>query len=136
METQEKLLFNNEFGKVTDKRVVLYYKSGVEDVPVGKITSISLQHRRNYFFAVGGYVIAVAMIIFLIYNLETMPGAMVLIVIALVMVGTLSGFANWIGNHNIVLSTSGQNREPLKVEFSKTKEGRQFVDAIRKVVFK
>jgi hypothetical protein len=50
METNEKMLFSNSFDLLTDKRIILNYKKGTEDLPVGQITSVSYQHRRNYVF--------------------------------------------------------------------------------------
>ncbi|MEO5641716.1 MAG: hypothetical protein ABIQ40_19840 [Bacteroidia bacterium] len=136
MDSTENVVFKNEFGNVTDKRVILNYKSGVEDIPIGQISSISLKHKRNNFFAIGSFAIAVVAIIAMLANIVRIPGAGVLIIIVIVIFAFLSGIANWIGHHEIVISTSGQNRKGLKVEMAKTKEGRQFVDAIRKAIFK
>jgi heme A synthase len=136
METTEKVTYTNHFGTVTDKRLILNYKSGTEDIPIGQISSISFQHRRNYFFAIGSFVATVVLLIFMFSNLDNIRGAETLIILLLVLFFILSGIANWIGHHNIVVSAVGQNRKPLKVEMAKTKDGRQFVDAVKKSIFK
>lgn len=47
MSDSEEILFQNEFGKVTNKRIVLRYSNGSEDIALGQVSSISLQHERN-----------------------------------------------------------------------------------------
>ena len=81
METNEKILFSNSFGSVTDKRIILNYKSGTEDLPVGQITSVSYQHRRNYVFAIGGFLIFLGGLIAMLANISNIGGAEVLIVV-------------------------------------------------------
>lgn len=136
METEEKITYINNFGTVTDKRIIINYKTGTEEIPIGQISSVAFLHKRNYFFSIGGFAIVLLGIIEIIANLERLSGVAVLIIILFIIFAFLSGFANWIGHHTIVISTAGKNRKPLKVEFSKTHEGRQFVDAVKKAIFK
>jgi len=136
METNEKILFSNSFGSVTDKRIILNYKSGTEDLPVGQITSVSYQHRRNYVFAIGGFLIFLYGLITMLANISNIGGAEVLIILLFLIVALLSGIANWIGHHNIQISAGGKDRKPLRAEMSKTREGREFVDAVKRAVIK
>ena len=136
METNEKMLFSNSFGSVTDKRIILNYKSGTEDLPVGQITSVSYQHRRNYVFSIGGFLISLGGLIAMLANISNIGGADVLIVLLFIIVALLSGIANWIGHHNIQISAGGKDRKPLRAEMSKTREGREFVDAVKRAVIK
>ena len=136
METNEKILFSNSFGSVTDKRIILNYKSGTEDLPVGQITSVSYQHRRNYVFAIGGFLISLGGLIAMLANIRNIGGAEVLIILLFLIVALLSGIANWIGHHNIQISAGGKDRKPLRAEMSKTREGREFVDAVKRAVIK
>jgi hypothetical protein len=136
METTEAVLFKNHFGTVTDKRITLKYKSGAEDIPIGHITSVSLKRKRNYFMAVGSFVISFAMLFFALTNHRNAGGIEMFVVFLLVLVMAFVGIAHWMGNHNIVISTSGQDRKPLKVEMSKTREGREFVEAVKKAIFR
>ena len=136
METNEKMLFSNSFGSVTDKRIILNYKSGTEDLPVGQITSVSYQHRRNYVFSIGGFLISLGGLIAMLANISNIGGAEVLIILLFIIVALLSGIANWIGHHNIQISAGGKDRKPLRAEMSKTREGREFVDAVKRAVIK
>ncbi|MDP2160597.1 MAG: hypothetical protein Q8K02_08960 [Flavobacterium sp.] len=131
METNEKLIFSNSFGSVTDKRVILNYKSGTEDILLNHISTVSYQHERNYFFAIGGFLLSVVVLIGILSNLSSLDGTEVLIMLLFVLFSFLSGLANWIGHHNIVISVGGKNRKPLKAELSKTREGKEFVKAIK-----
>jgi len=136
METNEKILFSNSFGSVTDKRIILNYKSGTEDLPVGQITSVSYQHSRNYVFAIGGFLICVGGLVAMFANISNIGGAEVLIILLFIIVALLSGIANWIGHHNIQISAGGKDRKPLRAEMSKTREGREFVAAVKRAVIK
>ena len=136
MDTNEKIIFSNTFGSVTDKRIILNYKSGTEDIPVGQITSISYQHKRNYFFSIGGFLFGGGGLLGMLANINKFNGVVVLVILLLVIMGFLSGVANWIGHHNIIISVGGKDRKPLKAELSKTKEGREFVEAVKRAVIK
>jgi hypothetical protein len=136
MTSNETVIFQNHFGSVTEKRVTLKYKTGSEDIPIGQISSVSLQHERNYFPAIGGGLLAVAILFYMLNTLHRLGGAEVLIMIIFILFLGLLAVANWVGHHNIVISSSGNNRKPLKVEMSKTREGREFVNAVKKAVFK
>ena len=136
METNDKILFSNSFVSVTDKRIILNYKSGTEDLPVGQITSVSYQHKRNYVFAIGGFLITIGGLVAMLANISQIGGAEVLIILLFIIVALLSGIANWIGHHNIQISAGGKDRKPLKAEMSKTREGREFVDAVKRAVIK
>ena len=136
METNDKILFSNSFGSVTDKRIILNYKSGTEDLPVGQITSVSYQHKRNYVFAIGGFLITIGGLVAMLANISQIGGAEVLIILLFIIVALLSGIANWICHHNIQISAGGKDRKPLKAEMSKTREGREFVDAVKRAVVK
>lgn len=138
METSEHTIYHsNSFGKVTNKRVILSYKNGNEDIPVSQITSVSLQRRQNLVFAIGSFIAAAAVLIIAFGPGGGNWGTSQLVVIAAFVIAfILAGIANWLGHHAIVISTGGQNRRPIKVEMSKTSEGIAFVDAIRKAIFK
>ncbi len=136
MTSDEKMLFSNRFGSVTDKRVILNYKDGAEDMPIGQVSSISYKHERSYFFSIGGFVVAAGVFLFMLGITDNMPLSAVGVMVILILIGILSGIANWIGHHNIIISSSGNNRKPLKVEMAKTLEGRQFVDAVKREIIK
>lgn len=136
MESNEQTQFSNQFGVVTSKRITLRYKTGNEDIALNQISSISLQHKRNTVLAYLGFGICALLLLFMINTIHRLGGAEVLIMMLFAILALLAGLANWYGNHDIVISASGTNRKPLKVEFSKTKEGREFVNAVKKAVFK
>ena len=136
METNEKVLFSNSFGTVSDKRVILNYKKGGEDLPVGQITSVSYQHRRNHIFTIGSFLMAIGGLVLLFLSLNNLTGAKALILLFFIAVALLSGIANWIGHHVIIISAGGKDRKPLKAEMSKTKEGREFVEAVKRTIIR
>lgn len=136
METIEKMLFSNSFGSVTDKRIILNYKGGTEDLPINPITSVGYKHSRNYVFAFGVFLICVGGLIAIISNLSYLRGIEVFVGFILVLGGLLMGVAHWIGNYSIQISAGGMDRKQLRVELSKTKEGREFVNAVKRAVIK
>jgi len=139
LDQNEHLQFSNTFGSVTDKRIVLNYKNGSEEIPIGQITSISFQKARNMFMSIFSFIISILLIVYIIaivnsWNSE--GGIFVLIASLIFILSVLSGIANWIGHHNIDISAGGKDRKPIKVEMSKTREGKDFVNAIKKLLFK
>jgi hypothetical protein len=134
MESKESLVFSNTFGIVTDKRITLNYRTGTEDIPINQVTSISLQHKRNYIFAIGGFAIGTIILLFMVSSMRNLGGGEALIILLVSLLGFLIGVTHWIGHHNIVISTGGNDRKPLKVEMAKTREGREFSNAIKKQI--
>lgn len=133
MENEESILFSNTFGKLTNKRISLNYKSGVEDIPLKQVTSVSLKHERNYFFSLMSFFITFICLSLIIS--QRLGGPEFVVVFLVFIIAFLSGIANWFGHHNIIISTGGNDRKPLKVEMAKTKEGRTFVNAVRQALF-
>ena len=139
LDQNEHLQFSNTFGSVTDKRIVLNYKNGSEEIPIGQITSISFQKARNKFMSIFSFLISILLIVFIIAVVNSRsPESSIFVLIAslLFVLSVLSGIANWIGHHNIAISAGGKDRKPIKVEMSKTREGKDFVNAIKKLLFK
>jgi hypothetical protein len=48
----------------------------------------------------------------------------------------LLGIANYIGHHTVKINVSGNNRKPIKVEMSRSKEGKEFVMVIIKIILR
>jgi len=139
LDQNEHLQFSNAFGSVTDKRIVLNHKNGSEEIPIGQITSISFQKARNLFMSIFSFLFSILIIVYIvtIINSRSSEGSIiVLIASALLIISVLSGIANWIGHHNIVISAGGKDRKPIRVEMAKTREGKDFVNAIKKLLFK
>lgn len=139
LEQDERLHFSNIFGSVTDKRIVLNYKNGSEEIPFGQITSISFQKARNTLMSIFSFLFSILITLYIVTVINSRSsegGIIVLIASVLLIVSVLSGIANWMGHHNIVISAGGKDRKPIRVEMSKTREGKDFVNAIKKLVFK
>lgn len=133
MENSEKIVFTNNFGTVSDKRVILHTKNGSEDIPIDKISSVAFERKRNIpvgivFFLVGIGIIAEIMAM----GMFGLPSYMILVGIAVFLFFGLAGLAYIVGNYRIKLNVSGVDRKPVKVEMAKTKAGLEFSDAIRK----
>ena len=85
------------------------------------------------------FLISILLIVFIIAVVNSRsPESSIFVLIASVLfvLSVLSGIANWIGHHNIAISAGGKDRKPIKVEMSKTREGKDFVNAIKKLLFK
>jgi hypothetical protein len=139
LDQNEHLKFSNTFGSVTEKRIVLNHKNGSEEIPIGQITSISFQKARNTFMSIFSFLFSILIILWIVTVINERSsegGIIVLIASVLLIVSVLSGIANWIGHHNIVISAGGKDRKPIRVEMSKTRDGKDFVNAIKKLLFK
>jgi hypothetical protein len=131
MDTSEKIIYSSSLGTVTDATVTLNYKSGPEEIPIWLITSVNLKHVRNYFYSLGSIVAIFLLIVPILVN-QYVPGFLMIFSVVATLFFILSGIANWIGHHNLIVGVSNRDKKPLKVEMAKTKEGRQFTEAIRK----
>jgi hypothetical protein len=139
LEQDERLHFSNLFGTVTDKRIVLNYKNGSEEIPKGQITSISFQQERNMFMSIFSFLFSTVLVFYILYVINlgrTEGGIIVIVAFVLLIISVLSGIANWMGHHNIVISAGGKDRKPIRVEMSKTSQGKEFVNAVKKLIFK
>jgi H+/Cl- antiporter ClcA len=134
MDTKEKILFINTFGCVTDKRITLNYTSGTEDIPIFKVTSVSYHYVRNYYYAFLGFLVGIFGFFRIFTGIQQLEGPILLFILLFAIIGLLIAASHWIGHHNIIISVGGKNRKPLKVGMSKTKEGREFVDAAKSAV--
>lgn len=133
MDNNEKIIFNNSFGTVSDKRVIVNYKNGSEDIPIKQISSVGIERKQNIFLAIIYFVIGIGVLVG-IFNMREVPGAMIVVALVFFLFCVLVGVAYYIGNHQIKLSTAGVERKPIKVEMSKTREGREFSNAIKKQI--
>ena len=116
METNEIFLFSNSLGSVTDKRIILNYKRGTEDLLVRQVASIRFQHYRNYFLSISSFLISLVGLIAMFVNLSDLDGAVVFVILVFVIFGLLSGIANWIGHYSILITSGGIDRKPIKVK--------------------
>jgi len=127
--------FKNSIGSIEDNKVVLFSKSGNETIYSKNITSIAFVHKRNYFYFINsilGFLAAVYSLFFVVYLFGFWYTLGVILVLILAI---LSAIANYIGHYLIKISINGHPRKPVKVEFSKISEGKDFVQAVEKVVF-
>ena len=133
MENNEKIIFTNSFGTVSDKRVIVNYKNGSEDFPLKQISSVSFERKQNIPLAIIYFIVGVGILVS-IFNMQEVPGTMIVVALVFFLFCVLVGVAYYIGNHQIKISAAGQSHKPIKVEMAKTREGREFSDAIRRQI--
>jgi hypothetical protein len=133
MSTEEKVVFNNGLGTITDKRAIFNFKGGTEDVPIKQITSVSFERKQNIPLAIIYFAVCL-IILFAIGNLHDVQGGVIVFGILGIVFFGLIGVAYYIGNYYIKISTAGQDMPPMKVEMAKTKDGREFTDALRRQI--
>lgn len=131
---EEKILVSNSLGVVTSKRVTFNLKEGREDISLTQVTSVSYEKRQNILMASLCFLVAVVMLIG-VFQMPAVPGSVIVVVLILFILFALLGTAHYIGNYYMRISISGVDRPLMKVEMSKTKEGREIIDAIRAQIF-
>jgi hypothetical protein len=134
MDTAEKIIYSNVFGTVTDQRIILNHSSGTEDIPVAQISSVSFRRRRNYIIAAFSFLTGLLLIPAIVLYVQYTGGSNAFLLVVSSLLGILSGIANWIGHHDVVIRTEERKRKTLKVEMSQREDGRQFVDAAQGVM--
>jgi hypothetical protein len=130
----ESIVFSCNFGSVTNKRVILNGKKGADEFPIRAITSASFRRQRNYIRAILGFLFAIGCVVLIGSGNAKIGLLESFIIVVFLLFGLLVGFAHWIGHHNLVVGVSGIDRKPIKVEISKTAEGRTFVEEIKKAI--
>lgn len=133
MDNQEKVIFSNSFGTVSDKRVIVNYKNGSEDFPIKQISSVSFERKQNIPLAIIYFVFGIG-VLFAVFNMQEVEGTIIVFALLLFLFFIFVGIAYYIGNHQIRISSAGQNQKPIKVEMAKTKEGKLFSDAIKQQI--
>lgn len=134
MNSNENVQFSNSLGSVTDKRIIVNRKEGDEEIDISKISSIIYKKNRNYFFIFLGIIVFLAGILVSLSGIFVGYG--IVLVILFSILGFLTAVANWFGGHQIVLGFSGKDGRKILVGSSKRKEGEEFVQAIKKSIFK
>jgi hypothetical protein len=129
----EKTTFNNSFGTVSNKRIIVKYKNGSEDIPIKLISSVSFARKQRTSLALF-YLLIGAGVLIGTFNITPLSMGAIIVGLLFFIFCILIGAAYYIGNHQIKLGASGQNRKPIKVEMSKTKEGKEFSEAIRRQI--
>lgn len=133
METNERILFTNSFGTVSDKRIILNLKNGAEDIPVQKISSISFKRKRNIPVGIIFFLVGIGSIVEIMSAGKFgLPSYMIIIGIVVFLFFGLAGLAYIVGHYQIRINVSGVDRKPIKVEIAKAKAGYEFTEAIRK----
>lgn len=133
MEHNEQIIFNNSFGTISNKRVILNYKNGSEDIPIRQISSIAFERNRSIFLATIFIVSSILILIGLAQIRSVSDGIIVLAIIFFILF-MLIGIAYYIGNHLIELNISDSGKKIIKVEMAKKQEGKAFFNAIRKQI--
>jgi hypothetical protein len=136
MDNQNMTAFKNHFGMIKDQMLTLNHKNGTEEIPITKVTSVGFEHHRSLFFGIGGLAIGFIGAYMMAFEFQHLGGTEVLTGTLFLLIAILGGIANLIGHHEIRISVSGNDRKPIKVEMSKTKEGVEFVSALRKAILK
>lgn len=129
----ESIIFTNSFGTVSDKRIIVNYKNGSEDIPLKQVSSVALERKRSMVIAMIYFIIAVGILFFVFIAPSLGSGEMMITLVAFLFC-SLAGVAYYVGNHQIKISAAGKDRKPIKVEMSKTKEGRAFYESIRQQI--
>jgi hypothetical protein len=139
MENSEKISFSNSLGSITEKRVILNYVNGSEDIPMSQITSVSFKQKQNKGLSILLFTLAIPFLfipfISLMYT-GNLGLPELLISLFLCVSCIILGVKLWIGSKAIFISVAGNDRKPLKVSSVKSEEARQFTDAIKNVALK
>jgi hypothetical protein len=126
--------YSNSFGSVNERMVKLHHKNGLEEIPVDKITSIGFRQKRNLVMGIPGTAGGLFAAGFLVSYSSEIGGTEMFIGLLVCLVIILGGIANLIGHHEIQIGIGGSKTKKIKVEMSKTKDGIEFVNSIRKAM--
>ncbi len=130
MKYNEKIIFSNSFGTVSDKRIIINRKKGSENLILNQISSVSFEYRRNIMLSLIYTATGIAFLIGIL-NMRELSGIVIFVSFIPIFFYIIIGVSYYIGNHQIKISVAGKYYKPIRVEISKTKEGREFANAIK-----
>jgi hypothetical protein len=132
MQKQETILFSNEIGSVTNDKIILKYKRHEEAIPIHEINFLGYHHERGNVLAIGSFTTAILIVGALsLLNISNNTAIGMGIIIFLIL---LLAIYNWIGYHQIIIHSGEKTVKPIKLDFFKTREGRNFANAIKHIV--
>lgn len=129
-EVKEETLVTNEFGTVTDKRVVYFRKKGWfsggsrEDVPLKHVTSVRLERKRHPLWG----------LIFLLTGLAAFAAGTQAIIAAIILLA-IGALLLW-GSPTVAVNTAGHDLCIMKGWPWDTAKADAFVTSLRGVLFK
>ena len=131
----ESILFSNALGSISSKSIKLYRKNSSEEILTQQITAIEFKRCRDYLRGV----ISAVLFMFFTFTFFGSSGQYGTVEIAIFLVLVLFTFlmciASFIGHHEIIISTSGGQIKPFRIEMSKTKEGVEFYQKLRSILY-
>jgi len=133
MENEEKIIFVNTFGAITDKRVILDYKTTSEEIPLEHISSVSIMHRCNRSSANLGLAIALSAFVFLLLKIDHLSQPVIVSLLLVLLGGLVSGLSNSIGYPYIIMSAKGIMKKPMIVPLGKNQQAMHFVSQVMKI---
>ncbi len=131
LNTDEKIIVANSFGTVTNQRVQFNLITGIKELPVKQVYSASFNKKNNRILIII-YILSAFGILGSLFLLENYIELIKNNFVAILLLTSFSVIAmfQFIGYHLIKINEVGDERIIIKVNFSKTKEGREFVDAL------
>ena len=135
MDESEKLIFNNDLGSVTDKRVIIFNKSETKSFLINHILSVSLERKNNIFLAIVNFLVSIISFISLyVFRLAEWYILLILLIFGIVFLAIC--LAYYLGNYYLQISSGIEKIKPIKIEMSKTKEGKLLFNAIYSIILK
>ena len=131
MESKENIFFSNQFGTVSDKRIILNYKTGSENLPIRQVSSVKFYHRRRIILGSILFLLSLSAVLFLYLDGLDFQYIESFIAIAVFVLTFPWAIYSWIGTRYILISVGGRNRKRLKVSRTKVKEGKEYVSAVQ-----
>ncbi len=131
MDSNENVVFSNSFGKVSETSVIINRKNDSEEISLWQIAAVSFVRKRSIFLSFLYFFIAIVFLS-LLFRASEINASVVILVLIFVLFFTLIGIAYFLGNHQIRLEVLGTVIKSIKVEMSRTKEGRSFAEAIQR----
>ncbi len=131
MESKENIFFSNQFGTVSDKRIILNYKTGSENLPIRQVSSVKFHHRRRIILGSILFLLSLSAVLFLYLDGLDFQYIESFIAIGVFALTFPWAIYSWIGTRYILISVGGRNRKRLKVSRTKVKEGKEYVSAVQ-----
>ena len=137
MENTEKIITSNSFGSVSSQRIIFNNNGYFEELSMKQVYSVSMRRKNNIIAAIVYFMLS--LIVFLaVFKVESaaalfeyIPRGIIIIAIITFTFLFLVSMFHYIGHHTIRINDVGNDRRKIKVKLWKTKDGREFTEAIK-----
>jgi len=130
-----KIVFDNEFGTITEEHLTIQSGSAKVSIQIKHIHSVDVIRKRAYLFAILGFAFGFACLCVTVFGIIGGDFGLAIFCVFFAILGFAIGLASFLGRHYIHLDVENKKIKPIQVRMHKMTEAEQFYKALRMAAF-